>query len=165
MIKGEFLLKRLVQINVQDCFIKICIFLLNSKQSIINFSFLYIYNILNQSQIFTNLLFKIFLILLNDKNELGDPILRSEFETALKELKNNRASGIDNIQAEILKNPGEKALDRLFKLIGKIYKFGIIPKDFQKNKIVTLPKKTDADKCENFKPISLTSHASKILIE
>ena len=40
---------------------------------------------------------------------------------------------------------------------------GIIPKDFQKNKIVTLPKKTGADKCENFRTISLTSHASKIL--
>ena len=33
-----------------------------------------------------------------------------EFETALKELKNNIAPGIDNIQAEILKNSGEKAL-------------------------------------------------------
>ena len=98
-----------------------------------------------------------------DENELGDPILRSEFDIALKELKNNRAPGIDNIQAEILKNSGEKALDKLFELIGKIYKLGIIPKDFQKNKIVTLPKKTGADKCENFRTISLTSHASKIL--
>ena len=80
-----------------------------------------------------------------------------------RELKNNRAPGIDNIQAEILKNSGEKALDRLFELIGKIYKLGIIPRDFQKNKIVTLPKKTGADKCENFRTISLTSHASKIL--
>ena len=69
-----------------------------------------------------------------DENELGDPILRSEFETALKELKNNRVPGIDNIHAEILKNSGEKALDRLFELIGKIYKLGIIPKDFQKKK-------------------------------
>ena len=98
-----------------------------------------------------------------DENELGDPILRSEFETALKELKNNRAPGIDNIQAEILKNSGEKARDKLFELISKIYKLGIIPKDFEKNKIVTLPKKTGADKCENFRTISLTSHASKIL--
>ena len=42
LIKGEFLSERLVAINVQNCFIKICIFLLNSKQSIINFSLLYI---------------------------------------------------------------------------------------------------------------------------
>ena len=55
-----------------------------------------------------------------NENELGDPVLKSEFETALKELKNNRAPGIDNIQAEILKNSGKKALGRLFELIGKI---------------------------------------------
>ena len=67
-----------------------------------------------------------------DVNELEDSILRSEFETALKELKNNSASGIDNIQAKILKKCGEKALDRLFEVIGKIYELGIIPKNFQK---------------------------------
>ena len=81
-----------------------------------------------------------------DENELGAPILRSEFETALKELKNNRAPEINNIQAEILKNSREKAFNRLFELIDKIDKLGIMPKDFQKNKIVTLPKKTGADK-------------------
>ena len=43
-----------------------------------------------------------------DENELGDTILRSEFETALKELKNKSAPRIDNIHAEILKNSGEK---------------------------------------------------------
>ena len=45
-----------------------------------------------------------------DEIEFGDPKLRSEFETILKELKNNRAPGIDNIQAEILKNSGERPL-------------------------------------------------------
>ena len=96
-------------------------------------------------------------------NELGDPILRSEFETALKQLKNYRAPGIDKIQAEILKKSREKAFGRLFELIGKIYKLGIIPKDFQKKQNSHNPKKTGADKCENFWTISLTSHASKIL--
>ena len=68
------------------------------------------------------------------------------------------------MQAEILKNSGGKALDRLFELIGKIYKLAIIPKDFKKKKkIVTIPKKAGADKCQNFRTISLTSHASKIL--
>ena len=62
-----------------------------------------------------------------NENESGDPTLRSDFETALKELKNNRTPGIDNIQAEIQKNSGEKVLDRLFELIGKIYKLGIMP--------------------------------------
>ena len=69
-----------------------------------------------------------------DENELGDPILRSKFETAPKELKNNRAPGIGNIQAEILKNSGATAFDRLFELFGKMYKLGIIPKDFKKTK-------------------------------
>jgi len=43
----------------------------------------------------------------------GCPILKEEFETALKELKHNNATGIDNVSGEILKaleGQGKEAL-------------------------------------------------------
>lgn len=97
------------------------------------------------------------------EDNLGDCILRSEFDAAMNDLKNNKAPGIDGLQAEMLKNAGEEAKDRLFKLICRIYETGNLPKDFKRNIILTIPKKSGADKCENYRTISLTSHASKIL--
>ena len=44
-----------------------------------------------------------------------------------------------------------------------MYETGVIPNDFNVNKTVTIPKKVRADKCENYRTISLTIHASKIL--
>jgi len=37
------------------------------------------------------------------KENIGKPILKEEFETALKELKYNKVTGIDNIRGEMLK--------------------------------------------------------------
>ena len=44
-----------------------------------------------------------------------------------------------------------------------MYVTGKVPDDFKKSKIVTLPKKGNSEKCEDFRTISLLSHASKIL--
>ena len=98
-----------------------------------------------------------------DLDKLGEPILRSEFDLALRQLKNNKASGVDNLPAELLKQAGQYFLDRLFVLINEIYKTGSLPNDFKMSKIVTLPKKANSEKCEDFRTISLLSHASKIL--
>lgn len=98
-----------------------------------------------------------------DREEIGDPILESEFNRALEELGSNRAEGIDNIPAEFLKSLGEVATKRLFKLVCRIYESGEIPSDFGKNVIHTIPKMARADKCENYRTISLTAHASKLL--
>ena len=38
-----------------------------------------------------------------------------------------------------------------------------MPSDFNKSVIVTIPKKAGADRCEDYRTISLLSHASKIL--
>src|SRR5436190_16121652 len=96
-------------------------------------------------------------------DEKGDSILKEEFELALKELKKNKAPGIDDVPAELLQNASHKVKDHLFELICRIYEEGTMPDDFQKSVIVTLPKKKNADACENYRTISLLSHASKIL--
>ncbi len=98
-----------------------------------------------------------------EEEERGDPILRSEFDKALKEMNVGKAVGVDEIACELIKNAGEEALKRLFQLICRMYEEGEVPIDFQKSKLVMIPKKAKASKCEDYRTISLLSHASKIL--
>lgn len=65
-----------------------------------------------------------------DDNNIGENITLEEFEKALKEMKNKKAPGLDDIQAELLKSCGEKANDILYHLINNIYKTGMVPSDF-----------------------------------
>ncbi|KAI5739387.1 hypothetical protein M8J77_018683 [Diaphorina citri] len=78
-----------------------------------------------------------------DKDSLGPEILRSEFNKSLKELTDKKATGIDQIPAEVLKNLGRKTEDKLFNIINNCYNNGTIPSDFIKSKTITLPKKDD----------------------
>jgi len=93
----------------------------------------------------------------------GPPILRKEFEIALKELKNNEAPGIDELNGELLKALEGYGKDILFRIIGKAYESGIIPKDFEKYIMIPIPKKKKSERCEEYRTISLITHASKIL--
>ena len=97
------------------------------------------------------------------EDEIGDPILKTEFERALKDLSRSKATGVDDIPAELLSSLGETALNKLFSLVIKMYETGEVPSDFKKNIIIPIPKKVGADKCEQFRTISLVTHASKIL--
>ena len=45
-----------------------------------------------------------------------------------------------------------------------MYEIGDIPNDYKVNKTVTILEKVRADKCKNYHTISLTTHASKIIL-
>lgn len=81
-----------------------------------------------------------------DKKNIGKPILKEEFETALNELKHNKATGIDNISGEILKSKEGQGKDILFKIIYDAYEKGLVPKDFEKYLMIPLPKKKEVRK-------------------
>jgi hypothetical protein len=49
--------------------------------------------------------------------EYGVTILKSEFERAGKDLRENKASGIDNIPAELIRSSGKRTQDKLYKLM------------------------------------------------
>ncbi|KAF0772940.1 Reverse transcriptase domain-containing protein [Aphis craccivora] len=51
----------------------------------------------------------------------------------------------------------------LFKLIKKIFNTGELPLDFTKCKIIPIPKKATANKCDQYHTISLLTHVLKIL--
>jgi len=52
-----------------------------------------------------------------------------------------------------------------FKLVKEIYGLEVIPEDFQKSIIIQIPKKATADKCDDFRTLSLMTQAAKILVK
>ena len=102
---------------------------------------------------------------MGDGEDLGPKLLREEVLAAINELKNNKAEGIDSIPAEILKGLGEKAMNELVRLCQEIYDTGIWPEDFLQSIMIPMKKKQNATKCEDYRTISLLTHASKILLK
>jgi len=62
------------------------------------------------------------------------------------------------------KQSGEETRDILFKMVEKTYREGIVPKGFTQNRTILIPKKRNPTECNNYRTISLLTHASKILL-
>ena len=92
-------------------------------------------------------------------------ILRSEIVAAVKMLKAGKAPGTDEIPGELLKHGGDCIMDQLHHICNDIWMKETIPDDWTKSIILTMPKKGDITKCENYGTISLINHSSKILLE
>ncbi|XP_050421358.1 uncharacterized protein LOC126833839 [Adelges cooleyi] len=90
-------------------------------------------------------------------------ILKSEFEDALQTMKKNKAPGPDELNTELLQQTGDEIKNALYELLCQIYETGKIPRDFGCSRLVILPKKPRANQCENFRTLSLISHAAKLL--
>jgi hypothetical protein len=65
-----------------------------------------------------------------DTDEKGPYILQSEVEKAIKEMRNRKATGNDDVPGDVLKLLGEGGLKTLTKLMNTIYETGEWPKDF-----------------------------------
>ena len=91
------------------------------------------------------------------------PILQEEVETTIKNLAKGKATGEDDIPAEFLQCCGPHCIEALTSVINDIYRTGILPDDFLTSVFIPIPKVTKT-KCEDFRTISLISHASKILL-
>ena len=91
--------------------------------------------------------------------------LESEITSAIKEMKSNKAVGVDNIPAEFWKVLGEKGLKELTELCQEMYEKGVWPKDFTRIVMIPIEKKVNAMECEDHRTISLISHASKIMLK
>lgn len=97
--------------------------------------------------------------------EEAPDILKSELQRAIKNSKNGKSAGPDEIHIETLKLLDEENLDPLLKLIQQIYETSNIPKDWLASVFVPLPKKSSAKRCNEFRLISLMSQALKILLK
>ena len=88
---------------------------------------------------------------------------QEEMEKAICNLKINKASGEDDITAELIKNTSQELKTRLYALICKIWRDEKMPDDWKIGLIVPLFKKGDKMKCENYRGIMLLNVTYKIL--
>ena len=91
--------------------------------------------------------------------------LREEVEAAIKNLKDGKSPGCDNIQAELIKASGEAGVNIYLSLCRKIWKSRKWPIDWKRAIFIPLPKKGDLQSCSNHRTVSLISHASKIMLK
>ena len=82
---------------------------------------------------------------------------------AIKEMRNRKATGDDDVPGNVLKLLGDGGLKILIKLINTIYETGEWPKDFTEVTIIALKKKTQAIKCSDHRTINLIAHTAKII--
>ena len=92
------------------------------------------------------------------------PIMREEVEAAIRSLPPDKSPGADNIPAELLKHGGKELTTLLTTLCQKIWDTKEWPKEWTKSLIIPLPKKGNLRMCQNYRTISLISHASKVLL-
>lgn len=87
----------------------------------------------------------------------------NEVRSVIKELKNGKAPGIDNITSELLTADSETSSKQIHKLLKTVWNDEKIPTDWTKGLIVKLPKKGDLTNCGNWRGITLIPTTSKIL--
>ena len=92
-----------------------------------------------------------------------DPPETDEIITSIKDLKNGKAPGIDNLNAELFKANPIITANILQPLFCDIWRQSKNPTEWNKGKIIKIPKKGDLSNCNNWRGITLLSIPSKIL--
>jgi Reverse transcriptase (RNA-dependent DNA polymerase)/Domain of unknown function (DUF6451) len=91
-----------------------------------------------------------------------NPPTKPEIIKALKELKNRKAAGIDEIPAEILKADVDTTAEALLPLFRDVWINESLPEDWLQGIIIKIPKKGDLSECKNWRGINLLSIVSKV---
>ena len=101
-------------------------------------------------------------LILNVGSEELPAISAAEVRHALRQMKNGKAPGEDQITAEMLKL-GRRVIERtLTVLFNKCLEEGTIPTTWRNAEVILLFKKGDITNIENYRPISLLSHMYKL---
>ena len=99
-----------------------------------------------------------------ENNPIETQILRDEVEEAVKKMKNGKSPGVDNIPGELIKNGGKAMIDALTVICQRIWTTKEWPNKWTQSIMIPLPKKGNLKKCQNYRTISLISHASKVML-
>jgi hypothetical protein len=85
-------------------------------------------------------------------------------EKAIKEIRDKKATGDDDVPGVVLKLLEEDGLRLMTQLINSIYITGEWPIDFIEVTMIALKKKPKATKCSDQRTISIITHAAKIVV-
>ncbi|KAI5746142.1 hypothetical protein M8J77_000312 [Diaphorina citri] len=102
---------------------------------------------------------------LTPSEESGQRISKEEIKYALKNMKNKKAPGPDDVPTELLKILDDNGLIALADLFNSIYDLGSIPKEWLSSTFITLLKKTNAKECSDYRTIALMSHTLKLFLK
>lgn len=89
-------------------------------------------------------------------------ILKAEVRHAIKQMKSNRAPGMDEILPEMIKEGEETIITELQQLYNRCLEEKIIPKDWKHSITILIHKKGDKKNLKNYRPISLLSTLYKL---
>jgi hypothetical protein len=84
-------------------------------------------------------------------------------EKAIREMRDKKATGDDDVPGDVLKLLGEDGLKLMTQLINSIYVTGEWPRDFIEVTMIVLKKKPKATKFSDHRTISIIAHAAKIV--
>ena len=97
----------------------------------------------------------------SDCDDINSPIGEREVYEAVHKLKNGKASGIDEISAEMLKLSGNQSVKFMTTLFNSLFEKGQYPEEWTKAIIVPIFKKGNKTSPDNYRGISLSSLMSK----
>ena len=86
-----------------------------------------------------------------------------ETAKAIQALKNNKAAGLDQISAELLKHGGHRTVASLTDLMSNCWQDESVPEEWRKGTIVKLPNKGETSDCNNWRGITLLSVPGSLL--
>ena len=88
-----------------------------------------------------------------------------EVKWALGSIITNKASGGDEIPAELSQILKDDAVRMLHSICQQIWKTQQWPQDWKRSDFISIPKKGNAKECSNYRTIVLMSHASKVMLK
>ena len=96
---------------------------------------------------------------------LKPDILECEVKWALESITMNKASGGDGIPVELFQMLKDDAVQVLHSICQQIWKTQQWPQDWKRSVFITVPKKSNAKECSNYRTVAHTSHASKEMLK
>ena len=78
-------------------------------------------------------------------------------------MKNNKAPGIDNINAELIKYGGRKLHEKIVGVVKRIWNSEVMPEEWEEGVYVPLHKKGERTNCSNYRGICILTIGYKIL--
>ena len=99
------------------------------------------------------------------KTRLDEPFSVEEFDKALRNTKNNKASSFDQITNEILKVSGKIYKKSFLHLFNSIGKFCFYPSSWKKDILHPIHKSNEKDDPNNFRGIAIASCFGKLFIK
>ena len=96
---------------------------------------------------------------------LEPEILKCKVKWALGSITKSKASGVDEIPAELFQILKDDAVKMLHSICQQIWKTQQWPQDWKRSVFIPIPKKGNAKECSNYCTVALFSHTSKVMVK